>query len=145
MFHEIEAALVERVKALVPEVGTRVVSLGDLMEAKEKPATPALAVAYDGYRVVDGAGADGLLESRWLIAVAVSTARQRDAAGTVRKSALVIAAALLEGLVGWRPAAGCTPFKAADPGGPLWDRERGLYLLPVAVTTRAAFSGVEDL
>lgn len=144
MFHEIEAALVERVKNLVPEVGTRIVSLGDLMEAKEKPGTPALAVAYDGYKIVDAAGADGLLESRWIVAVAVATARQRDGARSVRESALAIAARLLTGLVGWRPAAGCTPFKAADPGGPLWDRERGLYLLPVAVATRAAFTGVEE-
>lgn len=144
MFDVVEAALVERVKELVPEVGTRIISLGDLMEAKEKPATPALAVAYDGYRVVDDKGADGLLESRWIVAVAVATARQRDGVRSVRESALAIAARLLRGLVGWRPAPGCTPCKAADPGGPLWDRERGLYLLPVAVTTRAAFVGVEE-
>lgn len=144
MFDVVEAALVERVKVLVPEVGDRIVSLGDLMEAKDKPATPALAVAYDGYKVADAAGADGLLESRWIVAVAVSTARQRDGVRAVRQSALAIAATLLSGLVGWRPATGCTPCKAADPGGPLWDRERGLYLLPVAVTTRAAFTGVEE-
>jgi hypothetical protein len=143
MFDAIEAALVERAGELVPEAGAAV-SLGDILEAKDKPARLALAVAYDGYKPVDAAGSDGLLESRWIVAVAVSTARQRGAAGAVRESALAIAAKLLTGLVGWRPAAGCTPFKAADPGGPLWDRERGLYLLPVAFTTRAAFSGVEE-
>ena len=145
MFDIVEAALVERVKTLVPEVGPRVVSLGDLMEAKDKPVTPALAVAWDGSRVIDEKGADGLLEARWLVAVCVSTARQRDGARAARESALAIAAGLLQGLVGWRPAAGCTPFKAADPGGPLWDRERGLYLLPVAVKTRAAFAGVNEI
>lgn len=145
MFDTIESALVERVTDLAPEVGGRVVSLGRIIEAKDKPATPTLAVAYDGYKPVAEAGAEGLLESRWIVAVVVSTARQHDAARTVRESALAIAAQLLTGLVGWRPAEKCTPFRAADPGGPLWFPERGLYLLPVAVTTRAAFSGVEDI
>lgn len=144
MFTDIEAALAQRCRLLVPEVGERTPSLGDLLQAEKLPALPAIAIAYDGYVPVASAGVDNKISSTWLLAAAVSTARQRDGAREVRSQALAIAGKLLAGLVGWKPGKGYSRFVAAPPGGPVWVKDRQLYLLPVAVATSHVISGVDE-
>ena len=144
MFVQIEDYLVERVAALVPEIAGRTPSIGDLIEGEQVPTCPAVAIAYDGYTPVAEAGCDNLIESRWLLVVAITSAKQRDPARAARSSALGIAGRLLTGLVGLRPAVGYTEFEVAPPGGPLWRKDKGLYLLPVAVSTQHVVTGGGD-
>lgn len=144
MFVQIEDYLVDRVGRLVPEIAGRTPSIGDLIEGEQIPTCPAVAIAYDGYTPVSEAGCDNLIESRWLLVVAITSARQRDAAKAARIDALGMAGRLLGGIVGCRPAMGYSRFKVAPPGGPLWRRDRGLYLLPVAVSTRFVVEGQYD-
>lgn len=143
MFAQVEEALAARIKTLIKEVGDRTPSLADLLEGEKLPTLPAIAIAFDSYKPVAAAGADNKIASTWLLGVAVSTARQRDSALEVRTKALDIAGRLLEGLIGWRPCKGYTPFVAAAPGGPIWIKARSLYVLPVAVTTTHVIRGVE--
>lgn len=144
MFDSVEEALAKRCQQLVPEVGDRTPSLGDILQADKLPALPAIAIAFDGYKPVATAGVDNKIRSTWLLAAAVSTARQRDGSREARAKALVIAGKLLQGLVGWRPGKGYTPLTAAEPGGPVWIKDRQLYLLPIAVATTHVISGVEE-
>lgn len=143
MFECVEEALAKRCQQLVPEVGDRTPSLGDILQAEKLPALPAIAIAFDGYKVAN-AGVDNKIRSTWLLAAVVSTARQHNGSREARAKALEIAGKLLQGLVGWRPGKGYTPLVAAEPGGPVWIKDRQLYLLPIAVATTHVISGVDE-
>lgn len=144
MFDLVEEALTKRVQELLPEVKGRVHSLGEILDGDGILNTPAVGIALDGYKPMGAAGEANKIASRWLLSVATSTSRQIGGAKEMRVNALTLAGRLLEGLVGWRPAKGYTPFVVAEPGGPIWIKSRNLYLLPVAVATSHVVVGVQD-
>ncbi len=145
MFTPVEEALQRRVGELLPKFKDRSPSLGDLLdEAAKLPALPAIPIAYDGYKPLTQTGADAKVESTWLLAIAVASSAQAGAAQRAKGEALALADTLLKGLLGWRPAKGYSRFTLAPAGGPLWLPKRGLYLLPVAVTTTHTLTGVEE-
>lgn len=111
----------------------------DELEKAGKPM-PCAFVIYDGYRVLESRRQRraALVETRWLVVIAVKSAARTAAGGAARGQAAPLAAGVLKRLLGWTPPDGYTPLTLETPPPPIFSA--GALLFPLAVATQHVVS-----
>ncbi len=133
MFTDVESALVERLKAELPDV--HVLTAMELSEIEEdRQPTPAVHVIYNGYQVTESPRPDGKtvrISQRWLTVIAVRNLRGRGKNDAARQDAIPLAQTLAGSLMGFQPLpkdAGPMRLETAPvPGG-----QNGFLYVPLA-------------
>lgn len=102
---------------------------------------PCYYLVFDGYRVLEhaGAGERASVESRWLVVCAAKHAGRAASGAPVRAAAAPLVDAAIAALLGWRPAPGCSPMKLAE--APRAASAAGVLYVPLAFTTRHVVGG----
>lgn len=108
----IEGALIERLKAEVPDFDA-VLGMADLASMQESgQPTPAAHIIYDGDTLPSGVNASagkGAMQKvvqRWLVVVAVNNVRDTRGGTDTRADAGVLISQTLKALSGWQPLPG---------------------------------------
>lgn len=137
MILDIENAIVAR---LEQEIGSlaKVTTANELADLEERAQiTPAVHVIYGGYTPTNqaGQGAAQEIETRWIIVIAIRTAR-RD--GATDKADPIIDTAF-KALAGWKPKTGSRPMQLRS--GPQAAHSNGFAYYPLAFATRETLRG----
>ena len=100
-----EAAIIERLKELLPQVKVLTpFSIGDMIESSQP--SPAIHVIYGGDQVAGESnnGTKSVIDQRWMIVLAVRTPKaQLQHTADIRTMAGEIVPTLLKALQGWQP------------------------------------------
>lgn len=140
MFHEIENAILERLRAKHDQ-GTTVVMIteADLVQEMRQKA-PAVCVLYEGYNVGDrvAPGTPQLILLNWTVIVGAKSARGNGKADIAREMVSKLAQTTLEALLGFSVGNG-KHLRLTDAGGPEYDG--GYCFMPLAFTCPATFKG----
>jgi len=113
-FLSLEPALVERLKARLPD-GVHVLTRADLAGVTEgSQPTPAVHVIYGGYRVAEN-GPMTLIEESWMTVVAVRNVRNVASGAGARDEVSTLLNDILDALDGQRLANGFRALRLASP------------------------------
>lgn len=123
-----EPLIVARLQAQVAGVpAAHVLTAADLagVEARAQ-ITPSLHVLYDGDEPAGEAGQSEtgdtqIVQQRWLVVVAVRSARDTRGGSGARALAGPLMVAVIQALAGWRPSADHGPMIRASAPRPLFD------------------------
>lgn len=144
MFTDVEQALVERLKAVLPN-DVHVLTASDLADIDEgRQPTPAVHVIYDGYRPGESRpdGKATRISQRWLTVIAVRNARGRGHGANAREDAMELTTQIAPKLMGYQPSKEIAPLflsAAPAPGG-----SDGFLYVPLAWSTETVLKASED-
>ncbi|WP_276681192.1 Gp37 family protein [Thalassolituus oleivorans] len=132
MFTDIEQALVERLKAEMPNV--HVLTATELSEVDEaRQPTPAVHVIYNGYRTLPNARTDGKatqVSQTWLTVIAVRNVRKRGTGEAAREDAVALCEQVAGSLMGFRPQSAAGPLTLTN--APRSGASNGFTYVPLA-------------
>ncbi len=132
MFTDIEQALVERLKAEMPNV--HVLTATELSEVDEaRQPTPAVHVIYNGYRTLPNARTDGKavqVSQTWLTVIAVSNVRKRGSGEAAREDAVALCEQVAGCLMGYWPQSAASPLRLTN--APRSGASNGFTYVPLA-------------
>lgn len=132
MILDAETAILERLKQEL-DAGIAVQSAQQISDVEERQqVTPAVHVIYSGYTPTRevGEGTIQEIETRWMIVVAVRSARR---GGQAEKADPIFNQAI-KALSGWKPAPGAKALKLAP--APAAEHQAGFSYYPLMFTSR---------
>lgn len=135
-----ESPIIERLKAMVPELGTYVFSTADMDGVTEASQfTPAAHVLYYGDRLVDGQGRSSTGEVQcvdqvWYVVLVVRNVKDQTTGQAARIEAGPLLLKVLKALQGWAPTKEHGPMKRTNGASPGF--KAGYIYLPICFTTR---------
>lgn len=141
----IEAALIARLKASVPEARA-VYSADGLAGIEERSqTTPALHVILAKLAVIDGAidGSAAQIAQTWYVVAVTRNAAQAAGKGPAlaRQNSGALVDAVAAALMGWRlPLPGCGPLRLTNPPAPVFNGGYGYF--PLAFNVEVVTKGL---
>lgn len=133
-----EQLIIDRLTAQVRDV--KVTGMADLQSgAAARQITPRLDVIYAGHQVLEQKGCSVRLQLRYLVVVAVRSARDTAGGSGARREAGPLLGAALAALAGWKPDASHGALRAVTPFAPIF--EAGFGYFPLLFTTTRSIQG----
>lgn len=135
----LRARLIER----LPQVRSVRTASGLAEVAHLTPDAPALILCWDGDTGLSDNGCLHTVEQRWIVAVAVRSARDTAGGSGVIEAAGPLVADVIDALAGWKPAIpGAGRLRRIDAPRPGFDAGYGLF--PLAFSLRRALTVAQD-
>lgn len=142
MFQAVEAKIIERLAAGMPD-GVRILQHAELDEATDsRQWAPFVAVVYDGYSPGEAIAPTGQIQritQEWYVVVAAKSAKRNGKDIAARDAAGDLADTVLQLLLGYHLGGGQYLRLRESPGPEYQD---GYCYLPIGFTSAATFKGI---
>lgn len=139
----LESALIARLQSGLSGQVQRIYSAAEIAQVQEQAQlSPAVSVLYDGMRPITDL-ANGSIQQiafRFLVVAIARNATQTQVSAGARADGSGLLDAILESLLGFRPAAGCSGLELQQ-APPAIFTQAGFAYYPLAFETRRTYRG----